>query len=77
MPLLMLLALPLCVVVLALRNHRQAVTRGEDLGVVGLAVRMWAYGKVLGPLVLALSFLAYLIGAICFLDGPPPPRHPW
>lgn len=72
-----LLALPICVVLLALRNHRQAVKRGEDFGVVGLAVRMWAYGQVLGPLVLGLGLLAYLVGIVCFLDGPSPPRHPW
>jgi len=77
MPLIILLALPICAVILALRNHRQAVKGGEDLGVVGLAVRMWAYGQVLGPLVLGLSLLAYLIGIVCFLDGPSPPRHPW
>ncbi len=77
MPLVMLLALPICAVVLAIRTHRQAVNRGEDLGVVGLAVRMWAYGLVLGPLVLGLSFLAYLIGVVCFIDGPSSPRHPW
>ena len=77
MPLIMLLALPICTVVLAIRTHRQAVKRGEDLGVVGLAIRMWAYGQVLAPLVFGLSVLAYLIGVICFLDGPPPLRHPW
>ena len=77
MALIMLLALPICVVVLAIRTHRQAVKRGEDLGVVGLAVRMWAYGQVLGPLVLGLSLLAYLIGVVCFMDVPSPPRHPW
>jgi hypothetical protein len=77
MPLIILLALPICAVLLAIRNHRQAVKRGEDLGVVGLAVRMWAYGQALGPLVLGLSLLAYLIGVVCFMDGPSPPRHPW
>ncbi len=77
MPLIMLLALPICAVVLAIRTHRQAVKRGEDLGVVGLAVRLWAYGQVLGPLLLGLSLLAYLIGVVCFMDGPSAPRHPW
>ena len=77
MPFIMLLALPICVVVLAIRTHCQAVKRGEDLGVVGLAVRMWAYRQVVGPLVLGLSLLAYLIGVVCFMDGPSPPRHPW
>ena len=77
MPLIMLLALPVCAVLLALRAHCQAVKRGEDLGVVGLAVRLWAYGEVLGPLVLGLSLLAYLIGVVGFMDGPSPPSHPW
>jgi len=77
MPLIMLLALPICAVVLAIRTHRQAVKRGEDLGVVGLAIRMWAYGQVLAPLLVGLSLLAYLIAAVYFMDGPSLPRHPW
>ena len=77
MPLIMLLALPICAVVLAIRTHRQAVKRGEDLGVVGLAIRMWAYGQVLAPLLVGLSLLAYLVAAVYFMDGPSPPRHPW
>ena len=61
MPSLMFLALPICVFILSMRNHRQATKRGEDLGVVGLAIRMWAYAAVLAPVVLVLSGIVYYV----------------
>ncbi len=57
-------ALPVSVLVLALRSQHLAKRRGQDAGTVGLAVRMWAYQKVLAPIVLALVLLAFLIAAI-------------
>ncbi len=77
MPLLMLLALPLCIVILAVRSHRQAVRRGQDLGEFDLALRLWAYATALAPIVLALGVVAYLIGIVLFMDPPAPPHRPW
>lgn len=57
-------ALPVCVLVLALRSQHLAKRRGQDAGTVGLAVRMWAYQQVLVPIVLALVLLAVLIAAL-------------
>ena len=59
------LALIPVAVVLAVRNHVQAMPAGKDHGTVGLAVRMWAYyqvvtviglGVLVGVLLLAGSF---------------------
>lgn len=57
-------ALPICVLVLALRSQHLAKRRGQDADTVGLAVRMWAYQQVLAPIVLALVILAFLVAAI-------------
>ena len=77
MPLLMLLALPLCIVILSIRSHRQAVRRGQDLGEFDLALRLWAYATTLSPIILALWLVAYLIGIMLFMDSPSPPKRPW
>ena len=76
-PLVMFLALPLCVVVLAVRSHRRAVRRGQDLGDFDLALRLWAYATMLPPIILALALVAYLLGVVLFMDSPAPPQRPW
>ena len=76
-PLVMFLALPLCVVILAVRSHRQAVRRGQDLGEFDLALRLWAYATTLAPIVLALGVVVYLIGIMLCMDPPAPPQRPW
>ena len=77
MPLMMLLAVPLCIVILAIRSHRQAVRRGQDLGEFDLALRLWAYATTLSPIILALCLVAYLLGIVLFMDPPAPPQRPW
>lgn len=76
-PLEMFLALPLCIVILAVRSHRRAVRRGQDLGEFDLALRLWAYATVLSPIILALCVVAYLIGIVLFMDPPAPAQRPW
>jgi hypothetical protein len=76
-PLVLLLAFPFCIVILAVRSHRQAVRRGQDLGEFDLALRLWAYATALSPIILALCLVAYLIGIVLFMDPPAPPQKPW
>ena len=64
-------------VVLAVRNHVQAMPAGKDHGTVGLAVRMWAYYQVVTVIGLGvLVGVLLLAGLIQSVKQPPaaPPQ---
>ena len=77
MPLLMFLALPICAYVSGVRSYRRAQRRGGPQAALPLGAHVWAASQAFAPIVLALSILAYIVGVVLSLDGPPLPQQPW